>query len=270
MHDPRANARLTGYTRAGFAERYHRYRPHPPAALVDLLLRLAGTPRPTLVVDVGCGTGLSTAVWATRADEVVGVEPLAEMRRVAESMNAPRHVRFVEGVGQETGLPDGVADVVTCSQSLHHMEPQGTLAEVARILRDAGVFAAYDYEWPPVVHREAEAAFFAFMRRMAEVGRAHGVTRAAERWDKPGHITSMRESGRFRYTREVALHNTEICTAQRWVGFALTIGLYAQVLDLGLDDDALGLTELRAAAARTLGDAGLPWHVSYRVCVAVK
>ena len=40
------------------------------------------------------------------------------------------------------------ADIVTCSQSFHWMEPEPTLAEIARILRPGGVFAAYDYDWP--------------------------------------------------------------------------------------------------------------------------
>jgi SAM-dependent methyltransferase len=45
--------------------------------------------------------------------------------------------------------PQALVDaLVTCSQSLHWMEPEPTFAEVARILRRGGVFAAYDYDWP--------------------------------------------------------------------------------------------------------------------------
>jgi len=35
-------------------------------------------------------------------------------------------------------------------------------------------------------------------------------------------------------------------------------------------DHELGLTELQEVADRTLGAEGLPWYVSYRVCVGVK
>jgi hypothetical protein len=42
------------------------------------------------------------------------------------------------------------------------------------------------------------------------------------------------------------------------------------VLDLGLSDPELGLDGLRRVAERTLGDEGLPWHVSYRVRVGVR
>ena len=58
------NARLAGYTRKGFSARYQACRPKPPGALVELLLRLAGTRRPHVVVDLGSGTGISTRIWA--------------------------------------------------------------------------------------------------------------------------------------------------------------------------------------------------------------
>ena len=69
---------------------------------------------------------------------------------------------FEPGVAQAIAFPGGAADIVTCAQSLHDMEPEGALAEIARVLRPGGVFAAYDYDWPPVVHRDAEEAFFAY------------------------------------------------------------------------------------------------------------
>lgn len=68
----------------------------------------------------------------------------------------------------------------------------------------------------------------------------------------------------------LALHNVEPGTAERWVGFARTIGIVLPVLDLGLSDDELGLTALREAAERALGRDGLPWYVSYRVRVGVR
>lgn len=72
------------------------------------------------------------------------------------------------------------------------------------------------------------------------------------------------------HVAEISLHNVERCTAERLVGFASTIGIVRPVLDLGLSDDALGLTALREVAERTLGSEGLPWYVSYHVRVGVK
>ena len=47
----------------GFADIYDQYRPKPPEMIADLLLQLAGADRADHVVDLGCGTGLSTLIW---------------------------------------------------------------------------------------------------------------------------------------------------------------------------------------------------------------
>ena len=56
----------------GKANSYDRARPTPPLALLDLLTQVIHTPHPALVVDVGSGTGLSTAIWGERAELVIG------------------------------------------------------------------------------------------------------------------------------------------------------------------------------------------------------
>jgi predicted O-methyltransferase YrrM len=64
----------------GKASSYDRVRPTPPPALLDLLTQLIGMQYPALVVDLGSGTGLSTAIWGERAERVIGIEPNADMR----------------------------------------------------------------------------------------------------------------------------------------------------------------------------------------------
>ena len=150
---------------------------------------------------------MSTRAWAERADEVVGVEASPEMRERAEQATEAGNVRFVEAYAQATGLPDGVADIVTSSQSFHWMEPTATLAEAARILRPGGVFAAYDYDWPPIVHPEVEAAFEEMLRRVGQRRVVGG--RGRMRYSKEGHLERIRDSGHFRYVREAVLHSRE-------------------------------------------------------------
>jgi predicted O-methyltransferase YrrM len=50
----------------GKAGSYDRVRPSPPLALLDLLTQLIHQSHPALVVDLGSGTGLSTAIWGER------------------------------------------------------------------------------------------------------------------------------------------------------------------------------------------------------------
>ena len=143
---------------SGFADLYDGVRPEPPEELAEMLVAYAGGSA-HLVIDLGCGTGLSSR-WAARwADEVIGVEPSADMRRNAEAKRLP-NLRYVEGWAHDTGLPDGTADVVLAVQAMHWMEPTSTLAEVSRVRRPGGVFAAIDCDWPPTVgSATAEAAW---------------------------------------------------------------------------------------------------------------
>src|SRR6266536_3909259 len=196
----------SGYDRTGFAAYYDRFRPRPPRVLLDVLCRYARVERPALVVDLGCGTGLSTQAWAGVAERAVGIEPNAAMLAAAEP--APG-VDYRQAYARQTGLDDGCADIVTCSQSLHWMEPEPTFAEAARILRPGGIFAAYDYDWPPVVDPELDEAFLAFQRRRAEARRARGIQRGADRWAKEQHLDRMRASGLFRHCRGLVLHSIE-------------------------------------------------------------
>jgi SAM-dependent methyltransferase len=257
----------SGYDREGFAALYDRSRPRPPQALLDVLPRYARADRPELVVDLGCGTGLSTRFWSGVAERVVGVEPNPAMLAAAEPAAG---VEYVEAYAHDTGLDDGCANIATCSQSLHWMEPEPTFAEVARILRPGGVFAAYDYDWPPVVDPELDEAFRAYHARRRDVRRARGIRRGGDRWPRHEHLERMRASGRFAYCREIVLHSYEAGDAARIGGLARSIGLpVSDKSDEQLEAE-LRIDELEAVAHRVLGDRTVPFLFGYRVRVGVR
>jgi SAM-dependent methyltransferase len=258
--------RTSGYSGEGFAAGYDSHRPSPPQALLDVLCLEAQVERPRLVVDLGSGTGLSTRAWADRADEVVGVEATPEMRARADAARMAENVRFIQAFAEETGLPDGVADIVTASQSFHWMEHVSTLAEAARILRPGGVFAAYDYDWPPVVHWEVEAAFEEMIERLG----LRRSLRGQDRHTKDLHLERIRESGHFRYAREVMLHSRERGSADRIVGMALSLGPMTVLLKEGVSEEELGLARLREVAARALGEREVELFLCYRVRLGVR
>lgn len=269
-----AGIRRSGYDRAEFAANYDRDRPRPPAVLAEVLGELAQVERPRLVVDLGSGTGLSTRLWADRADEVVGVEPSDAMRRVAEARTAElrsaANIRYVAGTGNRTGLPGNAADIVTCAQSLHWMEPTPTLAEIARVLRPGGVFAAYDYGVPPFVHWEVELAFMGVWAAALERYRALSADDGGERWPEDGRFDRIQASGHFRYGRTMSLHNRESGDAERLVRMLLGTGTVVRAMEAGLGEAELGVPRLREAAWRALGDREWPWLIGYSASVFVK
>ena len=250
---------------SSFAESYDRYRPHPPDALLELLARLAGVERPALVVDLGSGTGLSARAWSGRADRVVGIEPDDAMRAVAEERGGG--VEYMAAGASATGLPDACADIVTCSQSLHWMELEPTFAEVGRILRSGGVFAAYDYDMTPVVDPEIDQAFEAVADTAVALRQTTGLISP---WThrhaalKREHLAAMRASGAFRYVRETVLHSVEPGDAERLIGLVRSLGA------VEVHRDQLSFDELERVAQHVLGDRTEPFWFGYRVRLGIR
>jgi SAM-dependent methyltransferase len=259
----------SGYDREGFARTYDRFRPRPPEALLDTLLQVAGVKRPALVVDLGSGTGLSARSWATRADRVVGVEPNIAMLEHAREATGAANVGYRLGFGYDTGVDDGSADLVTCAQSFHWMEPEPTLAEAARVLRRGGVFAAYDYDIVPVCEWRAETAFRELIRRRRAYRVARGTYSGADRWPKETHLERIEASGRFRYTREIVLQSVEPDGgADRLIGLAQSIGLPAPNGDEELERE-VGYRAFASSVHEALADRTLPFRFGYRIRLGI-
>ncbi|HTN87701.1 MAG TPA: class I SAM-dependent methyltransferase [Sorangium sp.] len=254
----------------GMAAEYDRYRPRTPEALLPLLCRYAGCERPARVVDLGCGTGISTRIWAALAGEVIGIDASRDMLDQAEARGAPGNLQYCLGEAARTGLPAASVDVVVAVQSFHWMEPRATLAEVGRILRPGGVFAAVDTRFPPAIHWELDVAFDRHLLAVESAEAELGLALDTPRWSKEGHLDRMARSGAFRFVRELELHGMESGDAARFLGFARTATRVDALLARGLSEARLGLDDLREAAARAIGGRTVDWHFGFRVRMGVR
>ena len=259
----------SGYASDAFASCYDRFRPGPPLALLEILKQLAQTDRPKLVVDLGAGTGLSTRAWAPEVEEVIGIEPNEAMIAEARRTTSVGNVSYLCAYASETGGRDGAADIVTCAQAFHWMEPLPVLREAARLLRRGGVFATYDYDVPPTVHPDVDAAFAIHFAARQTARARLGLEDGAASWPKEGHLEQIRRSGCFRYTREVVCHGRAEIDAEALVGLAESIGGPRTIFG----DAALEVGEtfdrLRAAANREL-QISHPMVLCYRIRVGIK
>lgn len=281
---------------SGFADLYDASRPMPPAALGPLLASYAKAPAP-MVVDIGSGTGLSTRWAATWAKLVIGVEPNAEMRHVAE-LQPVAGVEYMDGVGSDTGLVSSIADVVTVVQAMHWMDPTPTLDETARILRAGGILAVIDADWPPVSGlASAERAWQVLHRRirvlesrvaagedgdelrrpitkgdLGDVSQQRGLPSGLRSWSKSGHLDRMNQSGLFSYTREFALSGPIDGGADRFCSLMYSQGSYQGLRRLGLTDLEIGTADferdVKAGFAGASLRAGL--SLTWRVRIGVK
>jgi SAM-dependent methyltransferase len=117
------------------AERYDRARPSYPDELVDRLL----SDGVTEVLDIGCGTGKASRMFAARGRDVLGVEADERMADYARS-----HGIDVEISSFEAWDPGGrTFDLVVCAQAWHWVDPAQGVPKLAEVLRPQARFAAF-------------------------------------------------------------------------------------------------------------------------------
>ena len=110
------------------------------AALIDAAQRARGVDAlgqggPLRAADIGAGTGKMSELLARGGLLVDAVEPSEAMRAQASSIEG---VTWHGGVAEDTGLPNGVYDIVVFAQSWHWMDPERAGLEAARILAPGG------------------------------------------------------------------------------------------------------------------------------------
>ena len=105
----------------GFADTYENARPAMPQYPITVIKKYLKR-EPEIVVDLGCGTGLSTVIWKDYSKKVIGVEPSEDMLSIARKKQY-NNISFIKAFSHKTGLPNEFADAVVCSQSFHWMEP---------------------------------------------------------------------------------------------------------------------------------------------------
>jgi SAM-dependent methyltransferase len=93
------------------------------------------------VLDVGCGTGLSTTALRGIAENIMAVDISQQMLAVA-----PRddHINYVVSTGEDLPIGNGRFDMVTVSSSFHWLDRSRFLPEAVRVLRPRGWLVIYD------------------------------------------------------------------------------------------------------------------------------
>jgi SAM-dependent methyltransferase len=118
---------------------YIRYRPSYPPALLDLLRSGCDLRSQSVIVDIGCGTGLLSELFLKNGNRVFGVEPNAEMRAGGEEyLRTYTNFKSVDGSAEATTLAAASADFITAGQAFHWFEPAAARQEFRRILKPGG------------------------------------------------------------------------------------------------------------------------------------
>ena len=135
------------------ASHYDAARPSYPAPLFDELETRTGPLADQLVLDCGAGTGIASRQLAERGARVVSLDIGEEMLRLALARSPQAACVLADGNRMPIG--SATAALTTFAQSWHWFDPELATAEVARVLRPGGFWAA----WWNRAHADGEAWF---------------------------------------------------------------------------------------------------------------
>lgn len=132
----------------GLADLYDEVRPGYPAALVDDVLALSGIPASGAILEVGCGTGQATRLFAARGHRMTCIEPGSNLAaRTLANCRAWPEVSVVNARFEDWPAPEATFDLVIAAQSFHWIDPAVAYAKAGRCLRATGALALF-WNWP--------------------------------------------------------------------------------------------------------------------------
>jgi SAM-dependent methyltransferase len=103
-------------------------------ALGELVLRMAQPDARDHVLDVACGTGLVSKLFAGRVARLVGIDITAEMAKQAE----PHLDELIIAPAEALPFDQDTFDIVTCRQGIQFMTLPDAVAEMVRVTKPGG------------------------------------------------------------------------------------------------------------------------------------
>jgi ubiquinone/menaquinone biosynthesis C-methylase UbiE len=114
----------------------------------DVFIGWLGPPEKSRWLDIGCGTGTFTEQVAENCGpaSVIGIDPSPEQLAFAEQRIIT--AEFQVGDAQALAYPDNTFDIAVMALTIHFIpDPGKAVSEMARVLRQGGLGAAYVWDY---------------------------------------------------------------------------------------------------------------------------
>ncbi len=123
---------------------YDRVRPGYPDALVDDVVKLSALPSGGQILEIGCGTGKATELFAARGYTMVCLEIGPDLAAVAaEKFRASANVRIVVRSFEDCDFEGRFFDLVIAATSFHWVDPAIAYVKSAALLSPGGALAVF-------------------------------------------------------------------------------------------------------------------------------
>jgi ubiquinone/menaquinone biosynthesis C-methylase UbiE len=189
------------------------------ASFTNLLLRDLQIPENSMVLDVGCGTGISTFELMKKVQgrgKFYGIDISQKMINLARARAADlgySNVEFSKGDAERLDFPDSIFDLIFCNQTLLFVSnKQKALNEMFRVLKPMGQTALLFYGEQTA--REIEEIYDRIRSRHPEYGMPEfwkliGLEETLELFDKAG----------FRKNRIFGMHQIDYIDISKYCAY---------------------------------------------------
>ncbi|MDD3308101.1 MAG: class I SAM-dependent methyltransferase [Acetobacterium sp.] len=197
------------YTEFGkVKEKYAKYRPTYPDSLFTEIMSNLKSPYKN-AIDLGAGTGLSTAFLRDNFQKVYAIEPDKSMVNELQKIN--KNVEIFSCAAEELEMIEADIDLITSGNAFYWMDGEVIISKIYKWLKPNGIFAVYKYNIPTTIS--------AAEKIISEEDKKWDEFRHERLKDKEYSIRTIKNSNLFSDVKVKVIDNTINLTGEEIVGF---------------------------------------------------
>lgn len=136
--------REEGRTFERISSLYDRARISYPTQLIGDIVAYSGIKPIGKILDVGCGTGQATLLFAQGGYRIIGLDVGQEMVDIAkEKCSSFPKVSFKVGTFEDLKFPEASLDIIVSGMAWHWINPNGREEKAHRLLKSGGTLALF-------------------------------------------------------------------------------------------------------------------------------